>query len=59
MPVLGIAAHIPSAEIGSLYFQETHPQNLFKECSHYCELVSGANQMPDGQAAMRVALSVP
>jgi pyruvate dehydrogenase (quinone) len=44
--VLGIAAHIPSAEIGSGYFQETHPQNLFKECSHYCELVSSANQMP-------------
>src|ERR1700742_978389 len=46
VPVLGIAAHIPSAEIGSGYFQETHPQILFKECSHYCELVSGANQMP-------------
>jgi pyruvate dehydrogenase (quinone) len=46
VPVLAIAAHIPSAEIGSGYFQETHPQTLFKECSHYCELVSGANQMP-------------
>ena len=46
VPVLAIAAHIPSAEIGSGYFQETHPQNLFKECSHFCELVSGANQMP-------------
>ena len=46
VPVLGIAAHIPSAEIGSGYFQETHPQTLFQECSHYCELVSGANQMP-------------
>src|ERR1700704_4626733 len=46
VPVLGIAAHIPSAEIGSGYFQETHPQRLFQECSHYCELVSGANQMP-------------
>src|ERR1700756_3413277 len=46
VPVLGIAAHIPSGEIGSGYFQETHPQNLFRECSHYCELVSGANQMP-------------
>ena len=40
VPVLAIAAHIPSAEIGSLYFQETHPQTLFQECSHYCELVS-------------------
>jgi len=46
VPVLAIAAHIPSAEIGSGYFQETHPEQLFKECSHYCELVSGANQMP-------------
>src|SRR4030081_2195604 len=45
-PVLAIAAHIPSAEIGGGYFQETHPQTLFKECSHYCELVSGSNQMP-------------
>src|ERR1700681_4820535 len=46
VPVLGIAAQIPSAEIGSGYFQETHPQSLFKECSHYCEFVSVANQMP-------------
>jgi pyruvate dehydrogenase (quinone) len=46
LPVLAIAAHIPSAEIGSGYFQETHPENLFKECSHYCELVSNARQMP-------------
>ena len=46
VPVLAIAAHIPSAEIGDSYFQETHPENLFKECSHYCELVSNARQMP-------------
>jgi pyruvate dehydrogenase (quinone) len=46
VPVLAIAAQIPSAEVGSGYFQETHPQDLFRECSHYCELVSGANQMP-------------
>ena len=46
VPVLGIAAQIPSAEIGAGYFQETHPQELFRECSHYCELISGANQMP-------------
>src|SRR5216683_533817 len=46
VPVLAIAAHIPSAEIGAGYFQETHPQELFRECSHYCELVSSANQMP-------------
>jgi len=46
LPVLAIAAQIPSAEIASGYFQETHPQELFKECSHFCELVSSANQMP-------------
>jgi pyruvate dehydrogenase (quinone) len=46
VPVLAIAAHIPSAEIGSGYFQETHPENLFRECSHCCELISNANQMP-------------
>jgi pyruvate dehydrogenase (quinone) len=46
VPVLAIAAQIPSAEIGAGYFQETHPQDLFRECSHYCELVSGASQMP-------------
>jgi pyruvate dehydrogenase (quinone) len=46
MPVLAIAAQIPSAEIGGGYFQETHPQNLFRECSHYCELVSEASQLP-------------
>ena len=46
VPVLAIAAQIPSAEIGSGFFQETDPQSLFRECSHYCEFVSGANQMP-------------
>jgi len=46
VPVLGIAAQIPSAEIGSGYFQETHPEDTFKECSHFCELISSANQMP-------------
>jgi pyruvate dehydrogenase (quinone) len=44
VPVLAIAAHIPSSEIGSGYFQETHPQELFRECSHYCELVSTPNR---------------
>jgi pimeloyl-ACP methyl ester carboxylesterase len=46
VPVLAIAAQIPSAEIGAGYFQETHPETLFKECSHYCELISAPNQMP-------------
>jgi pyruvate dehydrogenase (quinone) len=45
-PVLAIAAHIPSAEIGSGYFQETHPTELFRECSVYCEMVSDPAQMP-------------
>ena len=45
-PVLAIAAHIPSGEIGGGYFQETHPQSLFRECSHYCELVSDTAQLP-------------
>ena len=44
-PVIAIAAHIPSAEIGGGYFQETHPQNLFRECSHYCEMVSDPSQL--------------
>ena len=57
VPVLAIAAQIPSWEIGADYFQETHPQTLFQECSHYCELVSGANQMPRVlEVAMREAL---
>ncbi|MCH4249382.1 MAG: ubiquinone-dependent pyruvate dehydrogenase [Microbacteriaceae bacterium] len=46
VPVLAIASHIPSTEIGSGYFQETHPQDLFRECSVFCELVSSADQMP-------------
>jgi len=58
VPVLAIAAQIPSAEIGAGYFQETHPQTLFKECSHYCELISGANQMPRVlEVAIREAVS--
>jgi pyruvate dehydrogenase (quinone) len=46
LPVVAIAAHIPSSEIGSGYFQETHPEQLFRECSNYCELVSSPEQMP-------------
>jgi pyruvate dehydrogenase (quinone) len=46
VPVLAIAAQIPSREIGSGYFQETHPDRLFRDCSHYCELVSHPSQMP-------------
>src|SRR5260370_32415528 len=43
-PVLAIASHIPTSEIGTGYFQETHPEILFKECSHYCELISNTKQ---------------
>src|SRR5467141_1662395 len=46
VPVLAIAAQIPSEEIGSGYFQETHPEHLFAQCSHYCELISQSEQMP-------------
>lgn len=57
VPVLAIAAHIPSAEIGRNYFQETHPENLFRECSHYCELVTSAEQLPGVlETAIRTAV---
>src|SRR5213080_3601284 len=46
VPVLAIAAHIPSNEIGSNYFQETDPSQLFQTCSHYCGVVSHPSQMP-------------
>ncbi len=58
VPVLAIASHIPSVEIGTNYFQETHPQNLFKECSSYCEMVGVPEQMPRIlQIAMRTAIN--
>lgn len=57
VPVLAIASHIPSAEIGSGYFQETHPQELFRECSDYVELVSDPAQLPWVlETAMRTAV---
>ena len=57
VPVLAIAAHIPRAEIGSEYFQETHPQDLFGECSVYCELVSTPEMAPRiVEMAMRAAI---
>src|SRR5579859_4427942 len=58
VPVLAIAAHIPSKEIGIDYFQATHPEALFKECSHYVELVSDPAQLPQILLrAMRVAVA--
>ena len=57
VPVLAVAAHIPMAEIGSGYFQETHPQELFRECSVYCELISNAAMAPRiVEMAMRAAV---
>jgi pyruvate dehydrogenase (quinone) len=52
-PVLAIASHIATAQIGTGFFQETHPEELFRECSHYCELVSQAEQLP---RLLRIAL---
>ena len=58
VPVLAIAAHIPSSEIGIDFFQATHPESLFKECSHYVELVSNAAQLPQIlNRAIRVAIA--
>jgi pyruvate dehydrogenase (quinone) len=57
VPVLAIASHIPSVEIGGEYFQETHPQELFRECSVYCEMAGIPEQMPRMlEMAMRAAL---
>src|SRR2546421_3738219 len=58
VPVLAIAAQIPSNEIGSGYFQETDPEQLFAKCSYYCELVSHPEQMPRVlEIAMQTAIS--
>src|SRR5580692_35032 len=58
VPVLAIASHIPREEIGDNYFQETHPQDFFRECSVYCELVSISEQLPRVlEIAMRTALA--
>jgi len=58
VPVLAIAAHIPSSEIGIDFFQATHPESLFKDCSHYVELVSNPAQLPQILArAIRVAVA--
>jgi len=57
-PVLAIAAQVPSSEIGTGFFQETHPEHLFLECSHFCQLVGTEKQMPRLlQIAMQTAIS--
>jgi pyruvate dehydrogenase (quinone) len=59
VPVLAIAAQIPSSEMGSSYFQETRPEHLFRDCSHYCEAVSHPSQMPRVlEIAMQTAISM-
>jgi pyruvate dehydrogenase (quinone) len=58
VPVLALAAQIPSGELGSSYFQETRPEHRFAQCSHYCELVSNVEQMPRVlEIAMQTAIS--
>jgi pyruvate dehydrogenase (quinone) len=58
VPVLAIAAHIPSSQIGSDYFQATHPERLFGECSHYVELVSNTEHLPHIlNRAIRIAVA--
>jgi pyruvate dehydrogenase (quinone) len=58
VPVLAIASQIPSTELGTTYFQETYPEQLFKDCSHYCGVISEADQMPRILAiAMRTAIA--
>jgi pyruvate dehydrogenase (quinone) len=58
VPVLAIAAQIPSKEVGSDYFQETKPDHIYKDCSHYCEFISHPSQMPRVlEIAIRTALA--
>lgn len=58
VPVLAITAHIPSTEIGSQYFQATHPEHLFAECSHFVELVSNIEHLPRIlEKAIRIAVA--
>ena len=58
-PVLAIASHIPSVQIGQMYFQETHPDRLFNECSVYNEMISSAEQAPHVvNAAIRHAVEL-
>lgn len=57
VPVLAIAAQIPSPEIGRGYFQETKPEELFRGCSHFCETVSHPSQLPEVlESAIRAAI---
>jgi pyruvate dehydrogenase (quinone) len=58
VPVLAIAAQVPTQELGSEYFQETKPDHIFRDCSHYCEVISHPSQMPRVlEIAIRTALA--
>ena len=58
-PVLAIASHIPSLQIGTGFFQETHPERVFTDCSHFCEMVMEAGQMPRlAQTAVQQAIGL-
>ncbi|MBV1892615.1 MAG: ubiquinone-dependent pyruvate dehydrogenase [Ilumatobacteraceae bacterium] len=45
-PVFAIATHIPSLEIGTGYFQETAPAQIFADCCKYVGTISTPKQMP-------------
>ncbi|WP_236795388.1 pyruvate dehydrogenase [Amycolatopsis sp. GM8] len=53
VPVLALASQIPAAQIGTSFFQETHPERLFVDCSGYCEQISRPGQMP---RVLRIAI---
>jgi len=60
LPVLAIASHIPSAEIGTQFFQETHPDRLFTEASVFSEMISSPDQVPRvTRSAIQHALAAP
>jgi pyruvate dehydrogenase (quinone) len=44
-PVLVLASHIISREIGTGYFQETDPEALFAQASNFCQAVAHGNQV--------------
>ncbi|SHK20334.1 pyruvate dehydrogenase (quinone) [Nocardiopsis flavescens] len=59
-PVLALASHIPSRQIGTGYFQETHPERLFADVTEFRELVSHPDQMPRlARIAIQHALGTP
>lgn len=58
MPVLAIASHIPTSQIGTGFFQETRPDRIFDECSVFSEMISSSEQVPRvTRSAIQQALS--